>query len=121
MAIRNYKEVQEFITSVMEANAVPGTPAPKSPHKAFWATMSYTDFVNGNVPGVLDPVTKAPLPILVKGSPDTSNLILALRGSGPLFDPQRGAFGRMPANGQTPFTEEQITELAAWIENGCPE
>lgn len=121
MAISNFKDVQEFITSVMESNKIEGAPAPKSPHKAFWATMSYQDFTTGYVPGVLDPVTKLPIPIITKGNAKTSNLILALKGEGPLFDPHHGAFGRMPANGQTPFSAEQIDELADWIDQGCPE
>jgi len=121
MALENYKAVQNFITEVMEENKVEGAAPPKSPHKAFWASLSYQDFTTGNVPGVKDPATGNPITILTVGNAETSNLILALRGEGPLFDPNKGAFGRMPANSQAPFTDEQINELAAWINNGCPE
>lgn len=121
MAIDNFKDVQTFITKVMEENKKKDAPPPKSPHKAFWMTMSYSEFTTGDVPGVLDPTTKQGIPILEKGNAAGSNIILALKGEGPLFDPTRGAFGRMPAGNQTPFTLEEINELSSWINNGCPE
>ncbi|RYG31807.1 MAG: hypothetical protein EOO01_34980 [Chitinophagaceae bacterium] len=105
----------------MEENKKNDAPPPNSPHKAFWMSMSYSDFTTGNVPGVLDPVTKQGIKILQKGNAAESSLILALKGEGPLFDPARGAFGRMPAGNQTPFTPEEITELSNWIDKGCPE
>jgi len=121
MAPNNYKDVQAFITQIMEENKVEGAPPPKSPHKAFWLTMSYEDFTRGTVPGVKDPVTGKAISILTVGDSASSNLILALRGQGPLFDPEHGAFGRMPANDQKPFTDNQINEIADWIDRGCPE
>jgi hypothetical protein len=121
MALNNFKDVQDFITKIMEENKVEGAPPPKSPHKAFWLSLSYEDFTTGNVPVVKDPVSGNPIPILIKGDSEKSTLILALRGKGPLFDPKTGAFGRMPANNQTPFSEAQINEIAAWIDKGCPE
>lgn len=121
MALHTYPEVQAFITKVMEENKKPGAPAPAAPHKAFWLTLSYKDFTEGNVPGVLDPVTKQPIPILIKGNSKASNLILSLRGLGALFNPVNGSFGPMPANGRQLFTEEQVAELAGWIDAGCPE
>ena len=121
MALNNFKDVQDFITTVMEENKIEGALPPKSPHKAFWLSLSYKDFTTGNVPGVKDPVTGNPLPILSIGDSGSSNLILALRGRGPLFDPKNGAFGRMPANNQTPFSDAQINEISDWIDKGCPE
>lgn len=121
MALNNFKDVQAFITNVMEENKVEGAPPPKSPHKAFWLSLTYEDFTTGNVPGVKDPVTGSPIPILTVGNAATSNLIQALRGEGPLFDPKTGAFGRMPANTQPPFSPAQIDEIAGWIDNGCPQ
>ena len=121
MALLHFADVQHFITSVMEENKKPGAPAPAAPHKAFWASLSYKEFTEGNVPGVLDPVTKLPIAILVKGNSKISNLILSLTGEGPLFDPRTGAFGPMPANGRQKFTADQIKELADWIDAGCPE
>ena len=121
MALNNFKDVQAFITNVMEENKVEGAPPPKSPHKAFWLSMSYTDFTTGTVPGVKDPASGNPIPVLTVGDAASSTLIMALRGQGPLFDPKTGAFGRMPANSQAQFTEAQIKELADWIDAGCPE
>ena len=121
MALNNFKDVQAFITNVMEENKVEGAPPPKSPHKAFWLSMSYTDFTTGTVQGVKDPATGNPIPVLTVGDSASSTLIMALRGQGPLFDPKTGAFGRMPANSQAQFTAAQIKELADWIDAGCPE
>lgn len=121
MALNNFKAVQDFITQVMEENKVEGAAPPKSPHKAFWLSMSYQDFTTGTVPGVKDPATGNPISILTVGDSKSSNLILALRGQGPLFNPNHGTFGRMPANNQQPFSDSQIDEIAGWIDHGCPE
>jgi hypothetical protein len=61
------------------------------------------------------------LPILVSGNSAQSNLIMALRGQGPLFSSQDGSIGQMPGNGPPFFTEEQIKQVADWIDAGCPE
>jgi hypothetical protein len=117
--LKTYKDIQKFIIDVMAAN---GLSAAHAPHKDFWATLSYDDFVTGPVPGVADPNTGAPMPILVKGDSSKSNLILALRGAkGTPFDPDTGAFGQMPANGPPFFTDDQINSIAAWIDAGCPQ
>jgi hypothetical protein len=121
MPLNSFAEVQDFITNVMEQNKKEGAPPPKSPHKAFWSSLTYEQFTHGNVPGVIDPETKLPLSILIKGDSAKSNLILALKGQGALFDPNSGAFGQMPANGQAKFTDNQIQQLAEWIDAGCPE
>ena len=120
MALRSFAAVQTFITTVLAQNGEEGG-VPGAPHKAFWATLSYDDFVNGAVPGVQDPTTGGPIPILVKGNSAQSNLILSLQGKGPLFDPNTGTFGQMPANGPPMFTSDQIQQLADWIDAGCPE
>lgn len=113
------RRVQQFIISILKAN---GQTAGHAPHKDFWATLSYPDFVTGPVPNVSDPVTGDPMPILVKGDSAKSNLILALRGAkGTVFDPDTGAFGQMPANGPPFFTDDQINSIAAWIDAGCPQ
>ena len=118
--LKNYAAVQAFITEVMEQSKKEGTPPPKSPHKAFWASLTYDQFINGNVPGVIFPGTGAGIPILVKGDAKSSNLILALKGEGPLFGPG-GSFGQMPAGGMTKFTEDQVQRIADWIDAGCSE
>jgi len=119
-ALTSYAQVQAFITKVMADNGEQGG-VPGSPHKGFWATLSYSQFVNGNVPGVTDPSSGKPIPILIKGNSAQSNLVLALQGKGPLFDPNNGAFGQMPANGPPMFTPDQIAQIAGWIDLGCPE
>ncbi|MEP7342381.1 MAG: hypothetical protein ABI977_31935 [Acidobacteriota bacterium] len=116
MALTSFAQVQAFITQVLQQNQEAGGVA-DSPHKAFWSTLSYQDFVSGNVPYV-DP----PMPILVKGDSKSSNIILALQGAiGTPFDPSTGSIGQMPANGPPFFTADQIQEIADWIDAGCPE
>lgn len=118
--LKNYAAVQSFISNVMKTNEIEGAPAPQSPHKTFWATLTYEEFCNGYVPGVKDPSNGNALPILIKGDSKRSNLIMALKGEGPLFGPE-GPFGQMPAGGLTKFTSEQIQAIAGWIDAGCPD
>jgi len=118
--LTSYAAVQAFITRVLTDNHEMGG-VPGSPHGGFWNTLSYEAFVHGNVPNVTDPDTGAPLPILVIGQSSKSNLILSLRGEGPLFDPATGAFGQMPANGPPMFTLDEIKAIADWIDAGCPQ
>ncbi|MEJ0037748.1 MAG: hypothetical protein WDO68_17020 [Gammaproteobacteria bacterium] len=116
--IVNYAQLGKYIDSLLSANnQLPVGP----PHRGFWNTLGYDDFVNGNVPNVRDPATHQPMKILVVGDSKSSNLIHALRGTpGTAFDPDTGAFGMMPANGPPFFTPEQIAPVAAWIDAGCP-
>jgi len=117
--LNHYAEVQQFIASILTSN---GQSWEGAPHKNFWETLSYNDFVNGNVPHVKDPDTGSPMPILIKGNSAQSNLILALRGApGTAFDPGSGAIGQMPANGPPFFTDDQISSIADWIDRGCPQ
>jgi hypothetical protein len=116
--LNSFTAVQQFINQVLSQNKEQGG-VQVSPHKAFWNTLTYDQFVNGNVPGVSDPNTGNPVSILVKGNSAQSNLILALQGSGPMFGP--GAFGQMPANGPPFFSADQINSIAAWIDQGCPQ
>jgi hypothetical protein len=118
-SITSFAQLQSFINQVLTANNE-WAGVSDSPHLAFWTTLSYQQFVTSNVPGVTDPNTGSPMPILVKGSSATSNLILALQGVGPDFGPD-GGIGQMPSNGPPFFTTDQIASIAAWIDNGCPE
>ena len=119
-ALNTYRDVQNFIQAVLQRNGESGGVS-GAPHGGFWSTLSYDAFVNGNVPGVTDPSTGRPIPILVKGHAAQSNLILSLQGKGPLFDPNTGAFGQMPANGPPMFTAQEIQAIADWIDHGCPQ
>ena len=116
--LNHYPEVQSFIAAILKANS---ESAANAPHKDFWSTLSYDQFVNGNVPGVPDPTTGKPMPILVSGNSAASNIIMALRGTkGTVFDPASGAFGQMPADGPPMFTDDQIQSIANWIDANCP-
>jgi hypothetical protein len=117
--LNHFPEVQKFIADILTAN---GESAAHAPHKNFWATLTYDQFVNGNVPGVADPNTGQPMKILVSGNSAASNLILSLQGAaGTPFDPNTGAFGQMPADGPPMFTPDQIQSIANWIDQGCPQ
>lgn len=116
--LNSFGDVQQFIEQVLtQNNEKRGVGF--SPHKAFWLNLTYDQFVNGNVPGVIDPNTRKPIPILVKGASARSNLILALQGAGPLFSSDE--FGQMPANGPPYFSADQIASIAAWIDAECPQ
>lgn len=108
MAISSYAELQQFITNILKEN---GNHPEDAPHGSFWDNLSYEQFVTGNVPGV------GPYPILIKGNSAQSNIILALKGEPP-FD--GSVFNQMPADGPPYFTDEQIQEIADWIDAGCP-
>ena len=115
MALASFADVKNFINSVLTQNKE-AAGAAGSRHGAFWSNLTYQQFTTGNVPSV-DP----PVPILVIGNSAQSNLILALKGTGPLFDNNTGTYGQMPANGPPWFTDAQIAEVASWIDSGCPE
>lgn len=110
--LNSYAEVQAFIKDVMEQLGADAEFT--APHANFWATLSYQDFVNGNVPDI----NGAPVKILVVGNSAQSELIHALKGEG-IFAPG-GRFARMPSGGPF-FSEAQIKELADWIDAGCPD
>ena len=114
--LNSFSDVRNFLDQVLTQNGDLDDVS-NAPHGVFWRQLTYTQFVNNNVPGVSDPTTGAPMRILVKGSSATSNLILALQGAGPVFGPG-GTISRMP-DGGTPFTPDQIASIAAWIDNGA--
>jgi hypothetical protein len=116
--LKSFADVQRFISQVLSENGQRGA-LQSAPHQAFWTTLTYDQFVNGTVPGVTDPNTGQPMPILVKGKSAQSNLILSLQGVGAIFGPD-GAMGQMPANGPPFFTPDQISAIAMWIDSGCP-
>ncbi|SRR5208282_3640577 len=115
MAITSFAQLKSFMDNILSQNQQTADLA-HSPHQAFWDKLTYQQFVNGNVPGVNPPVK-----ILIVGNSAQSDLILSLRGSGPLFDPNTGSYGQMPADGPPFFTADQIDEIAAWIDAGCPQ
>jgi hypothetical protein len=116
--ITSYVQLQQYLTRILTANISSKTGNTEesdsesaAPHGAFWKTLSYKDFVTGDVPNI-------GVPILVKSDSGASNLIRALRGQAP-FDGSE--FERMPGDGPPFVTDEQIAPIAAWIDAGCPE
>ncbi len=123
----SYSAVQAYLLALFTDDTAPGGSNAQSdaangaPHHAFWSTLTYQQFVAGNVPGIKDPSTGQPMPILIKGNSEKSNIVMALAGTpGSLFDPDSGAIGQMPADGASFLTSAQIAPLAAWIDAGCP-
>jgi hypothetical protein len=118
MALKSFADVQAFFNNFIKQN---GIDLSGSYHFAFCNT-TYDNFVTGNVPGVVDPNTNLPIPVLTKGDGAHSNIIYALRGTpGTLWDPNNPAgFGQMPFNGPY-FSAAQIQELSDWITAGCPQ
>jgi len=122
MTLNTYEDVKNHLNSILTANGQL-TDTQHSPHRDWWNNMTHKEFTTGNVPGVKDPDTGNPMPILIVGDSAHSNLILALEGAANTpFDPASGAFGQMPADGP-PFFDpaNQIKPLADWIDAGCPE
>jgi hypothetical protein len=105
--ITSYAQLGAYIDGVLSDLGV-GSPGP--PHRAFWRSLTYTQFVNGNIPGV-------GVPALVSRHSDQSNIILALRGLPP-FDGSQ--FSQMPEGGPF-FSSAQIQPIADWIDAGCPQ
>ena len=54
--LNNFAAVQNFITQVLMQNGDTNKVA-FAPHKAFWNTLTFNEFVTGNVPNVSDPNT----------------------------------------------------------------
>src|SRR5687767_8312629 len=101
--LNSYADVQTFFDDFISANNIDIDDAP---HGAFWNTLSYDDFVNGDVPGV------AGVKILISGNSADSNLVKILKG--PLTVGGQ-TFRRMPGGG--PFmTSDMIASLADWID-----
>jgi len=109
--LTNYAQVQAALNSfVQQAGVTPG----QAPHGAFWNSLTYDQFINGNVPNI----SPGPWKILVVGDSKSSNIIQILSGYGNAFND----FGQMPQP-NPPYNPEQatlITELAAWIDASCP-
>jgi hypothetical protein len=105
MTLKSYEDVKNHLNNILTAKGQM-TDTQHSPHRDGWNNMTFEQFITGNVPGVKDPTTGQPMPILVVGNAAQSNLILALQGApGTPFDPNSGAFGQMPADGP-PFFDQ---------------
>ena len=106
----NYADVQAGLQAFVNQA---GVNIDGASHGRFWQTMSYTDFITGDIPDV----PGGPWPILVVGQSANSNIIQILQGTGNAAQ----QFGQMPRP-RPPYDPEQsvlITALAAWIDGGC--
>jgi len=117
--LKNFAEVQAALDAFVEANKLSIASAPHGP---LWSSCtnahaSYMAFVTGDVIGQTDPKTGDSIPIMVKFHSKDSNIILILQGKGYASD-----FGQMPRTKPPyPGQDEIITQLAGWIDAGCPE
>jgi hypothetical protein len=126
--ITSYAALQTYLNTLLSSmistqtgNTALQDTKTQAPHLDFWNTLTYDQFVTGNVPNVRDPNTGQPMPILIKGNSQQSNFIMALQGAaGSVFDPTNGAFGQMPADGPPFMTADQIQPISDWIDAGCP-
>ena len=106
--INNYKDLQNLLNSFVSVNNLsPGL----APHGVFWNSLTYDQFVTGNVPNI-------GVPILVKGNAAESNLIQVLKGTSSDFPqmPQPSP----PYDAKSPSQDDVISEISAWIDAGCP-
>jgi hypothetical protein len=82
MALTSFAGLQQFLNNFVQNNNINIASAQ---HAAFWNNLSYSDFINGNVPGVQDPNTGNAVPILnkINGRYDgpSSNLVTVLSGT----------------------------------------
>lgn len=116
--LNSYEDVKNHLNQILTANDQMGA-TQFAPHGDWWNSMTYEEFVSGNVPG--DIGSDQPMPILVRGNSAQSNIVMALQGTaGTPFDPETGSIGQMPASGPL-FTKDQIQPLADWIDAGCPD
>jgi hypothetical protein len=107
--LNSYADVQAYLDNLV---ATLGCNIAGAPHKAFWKTMTYSQFTTGPVPGV-----SGNWKVLEIGHPEKSNIILALQGAPP-FD--GSTFPQMPADGPPFATDPQIQPLSDWIKAKCP-
>lgn len=110
ISIQSYAEFQSYMNKMISLYE---TSIASAPHKAFWNTYNYEQFITGNVPNISPPVK-----ILEVGNGAASNIVQALQGAGPLFGPN-GNYGQMPADGTGPWTAAQIQPVIDWINDGC--
>jgi hypothetical protein len=114
--INNYADVQNLLNAFIGANS--GLTPGQAPHGVFWS-KTYQQFITDDVPNF--PGYK----ILVVGNADNSNIIMALKGTGP-FAPGGDIGLQMPQpcppeyNTNTPMQSDVINALTDWINKGCP-
>jgi hypothetical protein len=124
VTINSYADVQNVLGQLVAANQLP---IGQAPHGAFYQTLSYQQFIAGNMPGVGGGPDNGGFKIVDVGNAKQSNIILALTGAaGTVFDPNSGSIGPMPQpnppyNSAVPAQDDVIAALSAWIDNNCPQ
>jgi len=108
--INSFKALQTLLNDfVTSAGVTPGL----APHKVFWETMNYNEFVTGDaLPGI---------PILVKGDAASSNLVKILSGPLTAFGIPEMPRSNPPYNAATPSQVNVVAGLTHWINANCPE
>ena len=96
--------------------SVGGPDADVSSHGPFWRGVTRDRFVEMKVGG---------RKLVTLGDGANSNLVKSLRGVAPFGSdleptPDGASVMRMPAY-LDPISEEEINQVAAWIDAGCPE
>lgn len=102
----SYAEVTEMLD-----RAVGGSHVPVGFHGPFWRNKTRDEFVN-------TPPFRGIVPVVV-GDSAASGIVAALSGTGP-FNASAGGIERMPPFGPY-LAEEEISAIAEWIDEGCPE
>ncbi len=113
MPLKTFAEVQQLIDQVLTQNGeIGGVSA--APHGSFWTALSYQEFTTGDVrrqPRGLRSWSSA-----ISRTP-TSFRLCKYR---PIVRSE-WRIGQMPGNGPPFFTDDQIKEIADWIDLGCPQ
>jgi len=105
--LKNYADVQLALDNFCSHVGVDPNSAP---HGAFWHTLSYSQFIGGEVPNFQG------VKVLIVGDSKKSNIIQILQGIGELAED----FGAMPPGVPLNQKTEIIAQLSAWIDARCP-
>lgn len=105
--LNNYADVQRALNDFCNHVGVDPTAAP---HGDFWNTMSYNDFVTGDIPRFKG------VKVLVVGDAANSNIIQILKGIGEQAD----NYGAMPPGVPENQKADIIATLSDWIVRKCP-
>lgn len=106
----NFSDVVDLLDK-----SVGGPDCDVASHGPFWRDVTRDQFVTMKVGG---------RPLVTLGDGAHSNLVLSLKGTAPfgsdLDEPPAGAVTpRMPAY-LDPMSPEEIADIEAWIDQGCP-
>jgi hypothetical protein len=126
-----FAKVQSYLNAILRAPDPQGDIG-NSPHGTFWNSMSYSEFITGNVPGgQRTECNGRPTPIIDQKNPEQSPLYVILTDRngfcampkmpefGPFID-DPGYATTLPDG--TPITGDEIRQgILEWLTNGFPE